>query len=411
MLHAVKPQPFVYLHTFGSTANPKLYPIDYQAANMSAKDAAFWCHQQPVEKRWKCQMQTSLPFHLSFQNPVWRSLMCGTACAFPVLGASFTTIPMAKLVPDPPELLDSLYLSKADIVYASPDLLQAMLEKAASHNSKEIWREAVRNLKEAHTGGAPVSVEKADCFERHGLSVLQVFALTEAGLLFQGRKEHTGHLTWLKPLPSKKTHMLFRQTAADPELYQLWLRSDFPGLRCPSDKIVPYPEDPKILAWNTLDTFRKLPTMGEHDDLVTFAGREDDWLRCTHGTAVRALELEDFLLEALRDVLGFDRVRALTVIGHGRYALGIVLQGNTLGRVPEDREVEAFERVWHFASKKLLQNPEQVRYLIRTDLTSPIQMTLKGNPLRGHNEIRFGPKLVQLIKDAEAKASTSEKEP
>lgn len=50
----------VYLHSFGSTGIPKLYPIDYTSANMSAKDATFWCHQQPVEKRWRCQLQTSV---------------------------------------------------------------------------------------------------------------------------------------------------------------------------------------------------------------------------------------------------------------------------------------------------------------------------------------------------------------
>lgn len=304
------------------------------------------------------------------------------------------------MMPDATDILESLHLSGADIVYASPNGLQSMLEKAASPDAKECWRMAVKNLKDAHTGGAPLSIEKAECFERHGLSVLQIFALTEAGLLFHARKEHTGNTTWLKPLNDQKAYMLFRQTA-DPEVYQLWLRSDFPGLRCPSGGLQPYPGNPTIQAWNTSDLFNKLPKIGSHDDLVSFVGREDDWLRCTHGTAVKALELEDFLLEAMRDVLGFDRVQALTVIGHGRPALAVVLQGPSPSNTPLYEEARAFRKVARFANMKLLEHPAVLHplWLIRADALTPIRVTMKGSLLRRENEAIFGPTLDKFLEN------------
>jgi hypothetical protein len=274
-----------------------------------------------------------------------------------------------------------------------------MLEKAASPQSKDSWREAVRNLQEAHTGAAPISFDMAQCFERHNLSVLQVFANTEAGLLFHGRTEHTGHTKWLKPLPEQKPYMLFAKTKA-PEVYQLWLRADFPGLRFPSMALRPYPDDSSIVAWNTQDSFRKLPSQGEHDDLVTFVGREDDWLRCTNGTVIMAVELEDVLVGAMRHLLGYDRVRALTLIGHGRPALGVVLQCDNLTMLPPAVALKALGKVAERVNQKVPQHPAFLNpsHLIYSDAKNPIRMTLKGSLLRKQNEAVFGPALDMIMK-------------
>lgn len=54
------PQPFVLLHSFGSTSMPKLYPLTLESANISAQDAAKFWIATPVESRWRCQLQTSV---------------------------------------------------------------------------------------------------------------------------------------------------------------------------------------------------------------------------------------------------------------------------------------------------------------------------------------------------------------
>lgn len=174
-------------------------------------------------------LSRQLPFHFSFQNPVWRALKCGTTLAFPLIDSSSNKTAEQMLTPTAEDILNSLLLSASDILYCSPSGLQNMLEASVKPGAPSEWRQAIKNLRQAHTGAAPVSDEKSECYDRHGLRVFQVFATTEAGLLFFARKDVTGNLTWLKPLPARKEFMLFRKQG-DSDVHELWLTDGFPGL-------------------------------------------------------------------------------------------------------------------------------------------------------------------------------------
>lgn len=327
--------------------------------------------------------------------------MCGTALAFPVIDPATKADRAQKLVPNAADILNTLALSGADILYCSPNGLQAMLEASVALGAPPAWRQAVQRLKQAHTGAAPVSREKADCYERHGLLVFQVFALTETGLMFYARKDITGDTTWLKPLGGRKEFMLFHQKPGT-DIYELWLKDSFPGLLNQSVNFEPYPGDEQIRAWNTSDTFRKLPQVGPHDDLVSFAGRQDDWIRCTHGTAARGLELEDALLKDLRGDLGYDAIKAVTFIGNGKPALGAVVELNREDGRPTDGEKAAVEKSTRYINEKLLQYPAVIKpsNVIYTGSAAPIKMTQKGSIMRSQNEATFGPILDELITTA-----------
>lgn len=327
--------------------------------------------------------------------------MCGTALAFPVIDPATKTDRAQRLVPNAADILNTLSLSGADILYCSPNGLQAMLETSVRPGAPKIWRQAVQNLKQAHTGAAPVSREKADCYERHGLLVFQVFALTETGLMFYARKDITGDTTWLKPLGGRKEFMLFHQKPGT-DIYELWLKDSFPGLLNQSVKFEAYPGDENIRAWNTSDTFRKLPAVGPHDDLVSFAGRQDDWIRCTHGTAARGIELEDALINDLRVELGFDAVTAVTFIGNGRAALGAVVELNRASGEPTAAEQTAVEKSTRYINEKLLQYPAVIKpsNVIYTGPAEPVRVTQKGSIMRSQNEAVFGPVLEKLINSA-----------
>lgn len=184
------PTPLVLLHSFGSTNVPKLYPVTLESANLSAIDSAkFWC-ALPKEKRWRRQLETSLCFHFSFQQPVWRALMCGTALIFPCIRANqeeaTTSSHESKggkvLIPNATDILDSLAMADGDVLYASPTGLEKMT-LTALQTENQSWRRALSRLKDAHTGGAPVSRQMADTFSKANLEVMQVFATTEAGML------------------------------------------------------------------------------------------------------------------------------------------------------------------------------------------------------------------------------------
>lgn len=303
---APRPLPFVVLHSFGSTATPKLYPLHLSSADLSAKDAATWWIKTPSQARWRCQLQTSLPFHFSFQNPVWRQLMCGTTLAFPVIRANADDVANAQskggvtLVPGAPDVLDSLSLAKADVLYASPTGLENMVLTAVNGDNPA-WKDALQNLKEAHSGGAPTSFQVAETFSKNGLMVMQVFATTEAGMLFVGKPSLTGHLCHLTPRPQLKDKMLFYQPDKANDTLELWLPEDFPGLQKAGLKFEPFPEDPTTMAWNTSDTFARIPGSTDAAPLYLFRGRTDDWLRLTSGTACRALEIESRLAQLLRE--------------------------------------------------------------------------------------------------------------
>lgn len=340
-----------------------------------------------------------LAFHFSFQNPVWRALVCGTALTFPVIDPSTKADRQQRLVPNAVDILDSISLAGSDILYCSPNGLQAMLETSVKPDAPKRWRQAVQNLKQAHTGAAPVSREKADCYDRHGLLVFQVFALTETGLMFYGRKDITGDTTWLKPLQGRKQYMLFHQIEGT-DIYELWLRDSFPGLLNQSVKFEAYPGDPSIKAWNTQDTFRMLPQKGPHDDLLTFAGRQDDWIRCTHGTAARALELEEYLTKTLRAEVGYDTIRGVTIIGNARAALGAVVELNRKVPEPTQQELAAVQQATAHINEKLLMYPAVLKpsNFIYTTPEAPIRVTQKGSIMRSQNEQVFGPTLETLIK-------------
>lgn len=183
------PTPLVLLHSFGSTNVPKLYPVSLESANLSATDSAkFWC-ALPNEKRWRRQLETSLCFHFSFQQPVWRALMCGTALIFPIIRANQDQSSHSHerkggkaLIPNATDILDSLAMADGDVLYASPTGLEKMT-LTGLQTENESWKRALSNLKDAHTGGAPVSRQMADIFAKANLEVMQVFATTEAGML------------------------------------------------------------------------------------------------------------------------------------------------------------------------------------------------------------------------------------
>ncbi|CAO1621701.1 unnamed protein product [Parajaminaea phylloscopi] len=386
------PEPYVILHSFGSTANPKLYPISTQTANDSGHTAAYAALLYPAARRWRCQLITSLPFHYSYQNPVWRALICGTAISFPSL--SHKSDWSHRFQPDAVDILESLWHTDSDTIYCSPNGLEAMLEKAHRRDAPCHWKVAVSRLKDAHTGAAPLSVQKAECFEQYGLNVFQVFAMTEAGLMFYGGKQLTGDVTWLKTVPEKDSNMLWHRESPDTDVYQLWLAGTLGALHKDSIKLEPFPGNPEIEAWNTLDTFSPAP----HPGLWIFAGRQDDWIRCTNGAACRALEVEAYVLKGLRKVLGFEEVAGATVLGTGRPCLGLVVEHHIPTETTADERDrlvalrrDTLAKVLEGVNTTLLHFPlmitsERVEW---TDQRNPVRVTGKGSLQRRLNENAF----------------------
>lgn len=424
------PEPFVILHSFGSTSKPKLYRITASVADDSAHTSALAVFQYPPQRRWRCQLITSvsaekhefvaypvvinqltllvsqMPFHYSFQNPIWRTMVCGTTAVFPYMAHKQDLF--RRFTPDAVDILQCLSSTRADTLYCSPNGLESMLELGHQDGAPAHWPIAIRHLKDAHTGAAPVSVQKAECFERYGLNVFQVFAMTEAGLMFYAGKELTGDTTWLQPVEEKKSHMLWYREDLDSNVYQLWLAIETPALKHEGLTFEPFPGDPTRKAWNTLDTFKPAP----RSDLWTFAGRQDDWIRCTNGAACRALEVEAQVLKDLRRKVGFQNVVAVAVIGTGRPYLCLVVERKEFDCADEAEKARQAD-LWSsciaealaYVNAHLLHWPLvlTVDRVIWTTPEQPIRMTTKGSMQRKFNEELFWPK----VNTAEAQAQTS----
>lgn len=401
--HTRKPKPFVYLHSFGSTARPKLYAIPLESANHSAKSAADWAHRIPPASRWQCQLQTSLPFHFSFQNPMWRGLKCGTTTAFPFMDTKVTSpADPLKLVPTPTNILDSLAASGSDIVYASPNALQRICQLSKINPAHGT---AMRKLKQAHTGGAPVSDEQAAIYRRFNLLVFQIFASTEAGLLFIGRHDVTGDVTHLMPMPDRVPYLVFNPIP-ESDCYQLWLLEDCPGVCNELVEFENCPGMPGKKAWRTGDTFRILKdTRAQAPQdilfLVKFVGREDDWLRCTNGTAVRALEIENYALRRLSRSGSLATVNSIALIGHGRPFLSLIIELKNDSTVAElnyfagEIMTVILEINDRFLQHPAILRPQLVHITNPTD--DPIRVSDKGNLIRYQNEEHFGNLMVDRL--------------
>ncbi|PWN31307.1 uncharacterized protein FA14DRAFT_175658 [Meira miltonrushii] len=419
------------VRVFGSTNVPKLYPVSLESANLSATDSAkFWC-ALPNEKRWRRQLETSLCFHFSFQQPVWRALMCGTALIFPVIRANQDQSTHSHerkggkvLIPNATDILDSLAMADGDALYASPTGLERMT-LTGLQTENESWKRALSSLKDAHTGGAPASRQMADTFAKANLEVMQVFATTEAGMLFLAKPSLTKHLCNLTPRPQLAHKMLFYQRDPKDDTLELWLPEDFPGLQKYGLKFEAYPGDESIQAWNTCDTFARLTP---YAPLYEFRGRTDDWLRLTVGTACRALEIEDRLMELMREPISqssskeqspvlspsgssssqfsttdlqnsftsdssdAQRVEAVTVLGHARKALSAVVQLKDC-TYPQEEEKQMAKRAAEIITEEKLQYPLILRpeaIIFATPETPAISITQKGSVQRKKNEQAFG---------------------
>lgn len=385
--------------------------------------------------------------------------MCGTALIFPVIRAnqegsikSHERKGGKVLVPSATDILDSLAMADGDVLYASPTGLERMT-LTGLETENESWKRALSRLKDAHTGGAPVSRQMADTFEKANLEVMQVFATTEAGMLFLAKPSITKHLCNLTPRPQLAHKMLFYQRDPNDDTLELWLPEDFPGLQKYGLRFEAYPGDESIQAWNTCDTFARITP---HAPLYEFRGRTDDWLRLTVGTACRALEIEDRLMEIMREPISqpsskdqspilspsgssrssstlfssteltnslsntsieaefsphnnetiseesfnkdSQRVEAVTVLGHARKTLSAVIQMKDCD-YPQEYEKETAKRAAEIITEEKLQYPLVLRpeaVIFATPETPSISITQKGSVQRKKNEQAFGPILDKL---------------
>lgn len=226
--------------------------------------------------------------------------------------------------------------------------------------------------------------------------------------------------------------MLFYQSDPKDDTLQLWLPEDFPGLQKYGLKFEPYPGDKSIKAWNTCDTFARITP---HAPLYEFRGRTDDWLRLTVGTACRALEIEDRLMELMREPksqpssneqspilspstssssqfsvkdlqesfssagsANSQRIEAVTVLGNARKSLSAVVQLKECA-YPEEEEKETAKRAAEIITKEKLQYPLILRpeaIIFATPETPPIAITQKGSVQRKKNEKAFSSILEKM---------------
>lgn len=225
--------------------------------------------------------------------------------------------------------------------------------------------------------------------------------------------------------------MLFYQRDPKDDTLELWLPEDFPGLQKYGLKFESYPGEESIQAWNTCDTFARLTP---HAPLYEFRGRTDDWLRLTVGTACRALEIEDRLMELMREPISqpsskeqspilspsgssssqlsstdlqnsftsnssdAQRVEAVTVLGHARKALSAVIQMKDC-TYPQEEEKQMARRAAEIITDEKLQYPLILRpeaVIFATAETPAISITQKGSVQRKKNEQAFGPILDKM---------------
>lgn len=354
------------------------------------------------------------------------------------------------LVPNATDILDSIAMARTDVLYASPTGLENVALEAM-HTANPAWRRGFANLKEAHTGGAPVSRQMAETYAQSGLNVMQIFATTEAGMLyvhigqladnsrhvlifsfslfsFIAKPALTGHLCHLTPRPQLKDKLLFHQPDPANDTLELWLPPDFPGLQKAGLTFEPFPGNPALQAWNTSDQFARISASAP---LYEFRGRSDDWLRLTSGTACRALEIEDRLTELMRKAIAendsnanspcssispspslssagsskqsdaqdsnkshVNRLEAVTALGNGRKSLSAVVQLQDCAP-PSEVEAEAARTCAQIITEEQLQYPAvlQPEAILFATKDRAINITQKGSLQRRKNEEMFAPLL------------------
>ncbi|KAG2211209.1 hypothetical protein INT47_006328 [Mucor saturninus] len=230
---------------------------------------------------------------------------------------------LEKLPASQAEIDFALKANRCTAICAPPLIFEQMIPYLKEKNDFS----AVKRLKIAIYGGAPLKHEAGEWLHAHGLNVRDVYGTTEIGAVmssdFNPVSKNWGSLAPYQKDPSGEYYGVFEvNDESDPSVKHLYIRGDSPSL---ATGVSNRPDG----GFNTNDLFKENPNFPGFYD---YLGRRDDTLIMENGEKTNPVPMEATIRQ-------HPTVKQVAVIGQGRQCTAALIQVDmdfAINSSPED---------------------------------------------------------------------------
>lgn len=415
------PDPSIVSHSSASTGEPKLiaYSTRYWCYDIARHATEVLAQDQKQATALRPRLLLARPFYNTYVGFIVLHLISARPLAL--------MNPIDGLTPSVTEVLVALQQSKAAEVATNVEQARQMILQARANPDKG-WLDTLRALDQFAISGSGVDVHLSSLVEQYSILALNIFGVSEVGGLLVGPGPPVAPLHVLFANPTQHHHLFL---PLDEHHVQLWsLASAWPrlvhaleyeprlkpGQSLPSVvRAQPYPGpgphhgEPAV---NWADSFRvtapRTPAHGKPAAQgYVHVGRDADILRHSNTARTNAIQVEAYLLQHLRQRLGFDKVTDVQLFGTNMPGTAAVIQlersasdkDNSTDRIDQDI-LGAIEETADQLSLPTYSYPKSLAFVKVIVDTADAPLTLltthKGNLRRNLNARNFSSWLEAL---------------
>ncbi|CDO77398.1 hypothetical protein BN946_scf184857.g4 [Trametes cinnabarina] len=362
------------LHSSGSTGHPK--PLR-------------WTHKRLMrfgQEPLHFNVDTRGWVHGCHSIPMFHAMGTFMYTAAPINGYVVATFKPATppTFPAPDAVWEGSVATKVDVIFTVPSNIEEW-----SRDPEKVA--AMRRIKGLLFGGAPLNSEVGNALASQGVSLFDVYGLTEVGLINQYIRPNPG-MDWAYWIPSRTKELRFVSSGenkyevvalSDPELPLAAINTkiDRRDAYATSDLVEPHPTKPNF--WKIY-------------------GRADEQIVLSNGEKTNPLPLEKIINQD-------PHVKCSMIFGSGRFQNGILVEPMDEFAIDtsDPKQVEQFRNlIWQTVERANAFAPQHSRIF-----KEPFQLNAKGLPRRHMILADYHDEIDALYKQVEESAQSDLKPP
>ncbi|KAF4930706.1 Non-canonical non-ribosomal peptide synthetase FUB8 [Colletotrichum viniferum] len=333
--------PFVVLHTSGSTGLPKPIVVKHGSVAMTdtLRQLPPWNGTVPTGQAMDARTKRHFsPMPLFHAGGVYGFL--GTM----VMGGNPLALPYADRPLTPELCIECIKYSKADSAGLPPSVLEEI-----SHRPEQIAE--LKNLAFVGFGGGPLSQDAGDTLVRNGVHLINIIGATETlpmCVWYQKNPELWQYFIY----NDEYSGLEWRRATGEDNVYEMVITRK--SKQVPIQGI--FYTFPDKEEYNTSDLYKPHPTLPNH---WKFYGRADNILNLSNGEKLNPTDMEDI-------IMGHAEVRNALIVGAWKFQPALIVEPMTYPKTKE-QEDDLIDRLMPTiaeANKIIATHGRLVRHLI-----------------------------------------------
>ncbi|WQF79032.1 Putative AMP-dependent synthetase/ligase domain, phosphopantetheine binding ACP domain, AMP-binding [Colletotrichum destructivum] len=374
-------EPFVVLHTSGSTGLPK--PIVVRNGLIMLNDKLHllpsWKGTESAVRGLARSKRNLTPMPFSHASGLYTffgfHVYWGTPVTFAITNRPFTADFILEQLAHAPDDVDSISLP--------PSVLE---ELSATENGCEV----LSKLKFVVFGGGNLSDATGQKLLDRGVVIQNSFGSTECGMLPYYWQANPDAWQWLL-IHSDVLGAEWRPVAGEDDVFELVIVRKDPASSI-QGVFYTYPD---LDEWSSKDLFKKHPTLPDH---WKYHGRCDDLIVFSNGEKLNPVTVENALN-------GHPKVRAAIVVGTMRLQPALLVEPVQYPSSPEEAE-DLLEELWPLVAKTNNETAAHARIsrqlILLTKADKPFPRLAKDTVHRVPSIKLYEPEVDRLFREAEA---------